>query len=93
MAGQGVSVGAKQVAKSFRETLGQLLEGAEKLRNAGGKPPMFPKELMPMVSVERLEGRLKQFEIFRRNNRFSPQGYARYMKEVEELRATIKDIR
>ena len=48
---------------------------------------------MPMVSVERLEGRLKQFEIFRRNNRFSPQGYARYMKEVEELRATIKDIR
>ncbi|KAI1248957.1 hypothetical protein MGN70_010160 [Eutypa lata] len=91
--GQGVSVGAKQVAQSFRETLGQLLEGAEKLRNAGGKPPIFPRELMPMVSVERLEGRLKQFELFRRNNRFTPQSYARYMREVEELRATIRDIR
>ena len=91
--GQGVSMGAKQVAQSFRETLGQLLEGAEKLWHAGGKPPMFPTDLTPMVSVERLEGRLKQFEIFRRNSRFAPQANARYLREVEELRATIQEIR
>ncbi|KAI3317686.1 hypothetical protein HD806DRAFT_526830 [Xylariaceae sp. AK1471] len=94
--GQGIAAGANQIVKSFRQTLDQLLKGADKLRTASRRLPLLPLELQPReVALKRLEGRLSAFnrKLLNLQNTLSPNRFAVFQRDLDSFETMVNKIR